>query len=43
MAAAAAARQRDKMAVPPSAIASAIEQPAGVDSGEVVVRPTAQA
>lgn len=46
-AAAAAARQREKMAIPPSAIASAIgyaiEQPAGVDISEVVVRPTAQA
>ncbi|GAA3369614.1 SDR family oxidoreductase [Streptomyces antimycoticus] len=45
--AAAAARQRDEMAIPPSAIASAIgyaiEQPAGIDISEVVVRPTAQA
>ncbi|MEO3805213.1 SDR family oxidoreductase [Nonomuraea sp. B1E8] len=40
-------RQRDEIAIPPSAIASAIgfaiEQPAGVDISEVVVRPTAQA
>ncbi|MFE2179910.1 SDR family oxidoreductase [Streptomyces sp. NPDC059455] len=46
-AAAAVARQRDEMAIPPSAIASAIgyaiEQPAGIDISEVVVRPTAQA
>ncbi|OTP67840.1 SDR family oxidoreductase [Caballeronia sordidicola] len=37
---------RDKMAMPPKAIARsiafAIEQPAGVDVGEMVVRPTAQ-
>ncbi|RYE06818.1 MAG: SDR family oxidoreductase [Sphingobacteriaceae bacterium] len=37
---------RDKMAIPPDAIAQAIlyalEQPAGVDIGEIVVRPTAQ-
>ncbi|OTP72082.1 putative oxidoreductase [Caballeronia sordidicola] len=37
---------RDKMAMPPEAIARsiafAIEQPAGVDVGEMVVRPTAQ-
>ena len=37
---------RDKMAMPPEAIARsiafAIEQPAGVDVGEIVVRPTAQ-
>jgi len=36
----------DKMAMPPEAIARAIafavEQPAGVDVGEVIVRPTAQ-
>ncbi|MBP8535855.1 SDR family oxidoreductase [Streptomyces sp. MK37H] len=46
-AAAAAARQRDEMAIPPSAIASAIgyaiEQPVGIDISEVVVRPTVQA
>ncbi|MEU1948262.1 SDR family oxidoreductase [Streptomyces sp. NPDC059474] len=46
-AAAAAARQRDEIAIPPSAIASAIgyaiEQPPGVDISEVVVRPTVQA
>jgi NADP-dependent 3-hydroxy acid dehydrogenase YdfG len=39
--------QRDKMAIPPDAIARAIsfaiEQPANVDVGEIVVRPTAQA
>ncbi|MFF3976087.1 SDR family oxidoreductase [Streptomyces sp. NPDC055808] len=44
--AAAFIRQRDAMAIPPSAIASAIgyaiEQPAGVDISEIVVRPTAQ-
>ena len=38
--------QRDAMAMPPSAIARAvafaIEQPDGVDVGEIVVRPTAQ-
>jgi NADP-dependent 3-hydroxy acid dehydrogenase YdfG len=38
---------RDRMALPPEAIARAIiyaiEQPAGVDVGEIVVRPTAQA
>ena len=37
---------RDKVAIPPDAIARAIafaiEQPADVDVGEVVVRPTAQ-
>jgi len=37
---------RDKMAIPPDAIARviafAIEQPADVDVGEIVVRPTAQ-
>ncbi|MEV7442476.1 SDR family oxidoreductase [Streptomyces sp. NPDC091204] len=45
--AAAMTRQRDEIAMPPSAVASAIgyaiEQPAGVDVGEIVVRPTAQA
>jgi len=39
--------QRDKIAIPPDAIARAIafaiEQPANVDVGEIVVRPTAQA
>lgn len=39
--------QRDKIAIPPDAIAHAIafaiEQPANVDVGEIVVRPTAQA
>jgi NADP-dependent 3-hydroxy acid dehydrogenase YdfG len=38
---------RDRMALPPEAIARAItyaiEQPPGVDVGEIVVRPTAQA
>ncbi len=38
--------QRDKIAIPPEAIARAIafaiEQPADVDVGEIVVRPTAQ-
>ena len=42
-----ATRQRDEIAIPPSAIASAIgfaiEQPAGIDISEVVVRPTVQA
>jgi NADP-dependent 3-hydroxy acid dehydrogenase YdfG len=37
---------RDKFAMPPEAIARtvafAIEQPADVDVGEIVVRPTAQ-
>ncbi|KAA6223264.1 SDR family oxidoreductase [Streptomyces albofaciens JCM 4342] len=46
-AAATMTRQRDEIAMPPSAVASAIgyaiEQPAGVDVGEIVVRPTAQA
>ncbi|WP_086867414.1 SDR family oxidoreductase [Streptomyces viridochromogenes] len=46
-AAAAMVRQRDEIAMPPSAVASAIgyaiEQPDGVDVGEIVVRPTAQA
>ncbi|WP_405982751.1 SDR family oxidoreductase [Streptomyces sp. NBC_00158] len=45
--AAAMIEQRDRIAMPPSAIASAIgyaiEQPDGVDVGEIVVRPTAQA
>jgi len=45
--AAAMVRQRDEIAIPPSAIASAIafaiDQPAGVDISEIVVRPTAQA
>ncbi|MFE0416308.1 SDR family oxidoreductase [Streptomyces tendae] len=40
-------RQRDEIAMPPSAVASAIgyaiEQPEGVDISEIVVRPTAQA
>lgn len=39
-------RLRDEIAMPPSAVASAIayaiEQPPGVDVGEIVVRPTAQ-
>ncbi|MGW4685425.1 SDR family oxidoreductase [Streptomyces sp. NPDC004244] len=46
-AAAALARQRDEIAMPPSAVASAIayaiEQPDGVDVSEIVVRPTVQA
>jgi NADP-dependent 3-hydroxy acid dehydrogenase YdfG len=37
---------RDKMAIPPDAIARAIafaiEQPPDVDIGEIVIRPTAQ-
>ncbi len=37
---------RDKMAMPPEAVAGAIayaiDQPAGVDVGEIVIRPTAQ-
>lgn len=41
------ASSRDSFAIPPEAIARAIafaiEQPAGVDVGDVVVRPTAQA
>jgi NADP-dependent 3-hydroxy acid dehydrogenase YdfG len=45
-AAAAMVRQRDEIAMPPSAVASAIGyaigQPEGVDVSEVVVRPTAQ-
>jgi NADP-dependent 3-hydroxy acid dehydrogenase YdfG len=44
--AAALIEQRDAIAMPPEAIARAvafaIEQPAGVDVGEVIVRPTAQ-
>ncbi|MFG2290139.1 SDR family oxidoreductase [Streptomyces sp. NPDC048595] len=46
-AAAAVIRQRDEIAMPPAAVASAIryaiEQPDGVDISEIVVRPTAQA
>ncbi|WP_414169694.1 SDR family oxidoreductase [Streptoverticillium reticulum] len=46
-AAAAMTRQRDEIAMPPSAVASAIgyaiEQPDGVDVSEIVVRPTVQA
>ncbi|MGW5170425.1 SDR family oxidoreductase [Streptomyces nodosus] len=46
-AAAAMTQQRDEIAMPPSAIASAIgyaiEQPDGVDVSEIVVRPTLQA
>ncbi|MET8721567.1 SDR family oxidoreductase [Streptomyces misionensis] len=46
-AAAALIQQRDEIAMPPSAIASAIgyaiEQPDGVDVSEIVVRPTVQA
>ncbi|MEU6389502.1 SDR family oxidoreductase [Streptomyces sp. NPDC046939] len=46
-AAAAMTRQRDEIAMPPTAIASAIgyaiDQPDGIDVGEIVVRPTAQA
>jgi NADP-dependent 3-hydroxy acid dehydrogenase YdfG len=45
--AAALVAQRDAIAMPPDAVARAIgfaiEQPAGIDVGEVVVRPTAQA
>ncbi|KPI10551.1 short-chain dehydrogenase/reductase SDR [Actinobacteria bacterium OK074] len=45
-AAAALARQCDEIAIPPSAVASAIgyaiEQPADIDISEVVVRPTVQ-
>ncbi|TDV55316.1 SDR family oxidoreductase [Actinophytocola oryzae] len=41
------AESRDRMAMPPDAVARAIayavEQPADIDVGEVVVRPTAQA
>ncbi|WP_327074882.1 SDR family oxidoreductase [Kitasatospora purpeofusca] len=44
--AAAMTRQRDEIAMPPSAVAAAIgfaiEQPEGIDVGEIVVRPTAQ-
>ncbi|PZG17121.1 SDR family oxidoreductase [Nonomuraea aridisoli] len=40
-------RQRDEIAIPPTAIASAIgyaiEQPAAIDINEIVVRPTVQA
>jgi NADP-dependent 3-hydroxy acid dehydrogenase YdfG len=39
-------RRRDEIAMPPDAVARAIvfalEQPPGVDVGEIVVRPTAQ-
>jgi NADP-dependent 3-hydroxy acid dehydrogenase YdfG len=46
-AAAAMTRQRDLIAMPPSAVASAIAyaigQPDGVDVSEIVVRPTVQA
>ncbi|MGW5345896.1 SDR family NAD(P)-dependent oxidoreductase [Streptomyces sp. HUAS TT3] len=46
-AAAALARQRDEIAMPPSAVASAIAyaigQPDGVDVSEIVVRPAVQA
>ncbi|WP_234535317.1 SDR family oxidoreductase [Streptomyces shenzhenensis] len=46
-AAAALARQRDEIAMPPSAVASAIGyaigQPDGIDVSEIVVRPTVQA
>ncbi|GAA0317545.1 SDR family oxidoreductase [Streptomyces polychromogenes] len=45
-AAATMTRLRDEIAMPPSAVASAIayaiEQPPGVDVGEITVRPTAQ-
>ncbi|WP_394437443.1 SDR family oxidoreductase [Streptomyces sp. SGAir0957] len=45
--AAAMTQQRDEIAMPPSAIASAIgyaiEQPEGIDVSEIVVRPTVQA
>ena len=41
------AASRDKMAIPPDAIARAIafaiEQPADVDVNEIIIRPTAQA
>jgi hypothetical protein len=33
---------RDTFAIPPDAIAYAVEQPADVDVNEIVVRPTAQ-
>jgi NADP-dependent 3-hydroxy acid dehydrogenase YdfG len=40
-------RRRDEIAMPPAAVARAIafaiDQPADVDVGEIVVRPTAQA
>ena len=40
-------RARDAFAMPPAAVARAIafaiEQPADVDVGEIVIRPTAQA
>jgi NADP-dependent 3-hydroxy acid dehydrogenase YdfG len=40
------AESKDRLAMPPEAIARAIafaiEQPADIDVGEVVVRPTAQ-
>jgi NADP-dependent 3-hydroxy acid dehydrogenase YdfG len=40
------AAARDRIAIPPEAIARAIafaiEQPADVDVGEIIVRPTAQ-
>lgn len=46
-AAASMTQQRDEIAMPPSAIASAIgyaiEQPDGVDVSEIVIRPTVQA
>jgi NADP-dependent 3-hydroxy acid dehydrogenase YdfG len=46
-AAAALVEQCDEIAMPPSAVASAIgyaiERPDGVDVGEIVVRPTVQA
>ncbi|MFD8749526.1 SDR family oxidoreductase [Kitasatospora sp. NPDC059577] len=45
--AAALARQREEIAMPPSAVAAAIgyaiDQPEGIDVSEIVVRPTAQA
>ncbi|MDT3446661.1 hypothetical protein QOZ89_44910 [Pseudofrankia sp. BMG5.37] len=45
-AAAALARQREEIAMPPSAVAAAvgyaIAQPAGIDISEIVVRPTIQ-
>ncbi|MFJ8622309.1 SDR family oxidoreductase [Kitasatospora sp. NPDC093550] len=45
--AAALSRQREEIAMPPSAVAAAIgyaiDQPEGVDVSEIVVRPTAQA
>lgn len=40
-------RARDAIAMPPAAVARAIAfaigQPAGIDVGEIVIRPTAQA